>query len=290
MRWRHFITMWVHPRMAAWTLFTALAVALVRLPFAAMQVIPFTVEFHPGFVLTPAAGIFCGPAGVLGVLAGSLLGDLITGLWGPMTAYRAVGQVVAALSAHALWWAGCGASGEPAAGQVFRAAARFAAASLPGAFAAAAWYGVGADAAHWYPFPGVATPVLIGNLFFLLLFAPAVVDTYARHGYPAFGNWATVMGVEMDLGPSRLGRVLTWSGGIGAYLLGLAAGGWVGGSAPGAPAVLGTWSGWPVYLAAALGFVVHLAGIALVLRPEPKPSRAEANPSRPDLRFLRPLD
>lgn len=286
MRWRHFITMWAHPRMAVWTVLTALAVALVRLPFAPMQIIPFAVEFHPGFILAPAAGIFGGPAGVVGVFIGSLLGDTMVGLWGPMTPYRAVAQAVAALSAHALWWGGHAAEDSPAEGRASRSILRFLLAGIPGAFTAAAWVGLGADAAHFYPFDGVAGPVLVNNLFFLVLFTPAVIDVYVRHGFPAFGNWATVMRVDVALGPSRLGRTLVWTGGLAAYLAGLA----VGGPAPGGPAVLGTWSGWPVYLTVGICLVVQGLGIVFTLRPERVPEPAPGPSSRPDLRYLRPME
>lgn len=285
MRWRYFITMWAHPRMAAWTVLTALVVAVVRLPFAGMQIIPFAVEFHPGFVLAPAAGVFGGPAGVAGVLLGSLLGDYLAGFWGPVTGWRAAGQVFAALSAHVLWWGGAAGKEERAAPPL-RDMLRFAWAGTPGAVAAAAWVALGADVAHLYPFDGVATPLLLNNLFFLVLFAPAVIDFYLRHGLPAFGNWATVMGVDTSLGGSRAGRILVWAGALGAYLLGLV----TGGAQPGGPAVLGTWSGWPAYLSVGMCLAVQGVGIVLALRP-PRSRPREASPSpRPHLRYLRPME
>lgn len=289
MRWRYFITMWGHPRMAAWALLTTLVFALVRVPFARMQIIPFVAEFHPGFVLAPAAGVFGGPAGVLGVLAGSLLGDALLGLWGPMSGYRAAGQVFAALSAHALWWAAprdAGETTEP----MWREALRFMAAGAPGAFSAAAFHGLGADTAHFYPFPAVAMTVLINNLLFLVLFAPAVIDVYRRHGFPAFGNWATVMDVDVSVSRSAVGPVLIGSGGLAAYALGLLVGRWSGGHPASGPAVLGTWSGWPVHLVVWLCLGVQLVGIILALRPRRSPRVEPVLPaSRPDLRYLRPL-
>ena len=140
--------------------------------------------------------------------------------------------------------------------------------------------GLGADRAHLYPFANVATLVLANNLLFLLLLAPAVTDAYARHWFPVFGSWASLL--AHDPGPDRavLGTVLIWLGALGAYALGLAGGGWSRG-----PAVLGTWSGWTVWLPVALGLVTHAAGLVWVISGR-RPPRPEA-PQQ--FRFLRPM-
>ena len=104
--------MWLYPRMVVWVILTVLAGVLARLPFAQVPIIPHYLDFHPGVVLVPLAGVFFGPAGAWGSLVASIIGDRLMGPWGAITLFRALGFFAFALSAQKMAMNGAEAQGQ----------------------------------------------------------------------------------------------------------------------------------------------------------------------------------
>ena len=82
--------------MLAWFLASVLLVLLPRLLFSGAFLVPRAVPYDPGVAFIPLCTMFFGPAGVWGSAMGCLLGDLLTGTWGPLVVFRAIGWFLAA--------------------------------------------------------------------------------------------------------------------------------------------------------------------------------------------------
>ena len=260
MVWSSFIVWVRHPRMVAWFLFVAVAWMAVRLPFARVYFLAGVAEFTPGFVLVPLAGLYAGPAGVAGIVAGTLLGDLALGQWGVMTGYRVVayglGAVYMMVLSNPGWLTG-GRDG----------ALRIGLALVPVCLSAAAWIAVGGSLQRLYPFAYLLALNAAQFLVFAGLFAPAAVRLLAGDWVPRFGTWREVMGLSGDgADPSIRVEVLIWTGAVLACVLGAVLSGWVYGVWPiGRPWLgrhTGAWVTGPVLGSLAL----QLAGAVSALR------------------------
>lgn len=204
---------WVrHPRLVAWFLLVTVAWVAVRVPFAQAYFLTSVAEFSPGFVLAPLAGLYAGPAGVAGIVAGTLLGDLLLGEWGGMTGYRVLAYGLSGL--YMMTLAG------PLTLLVDQAGRRQMALRLvPACLTAAAWIAVGGALQRLYPFAYLMGLNLGQFLLFSGLFAPAVLHLLSCHWIPRYGTWQDILG-QPEAPPSVIGGRLIWGGGVAACGLG----------------------------------------------------------------------
>lgn len=238
------VHMWKYPRMVSWFLLTTGLLLLVRLPFVKAAMIPYYLEFQPGIVVVPLAGVFWGPAGALGVLTASLAGDWLLGMWGPLSAFRAVGLFIYAYSANRLWdfsetHVGKRGGLTPHWGQTLR----FLYVSWPGCCAAASWPALGADILRLYPFPYFVFLLLLNNLVFTTMLGPAFYRILARELVPHFGCWREVMKEHPSPVLSVRGAWLHVTGCAGACVAGILLGGSVYRMWPDQAFVIGTSTG-----------------------------------------------
>jgi len=225
MWWIFFVTWWRFPRMVVWCLFITLSWTLIRLPFARVYFLPSVAEFLPGFVLVPLAGIYAGPAGVTGILIGTLLGDALTMTWSGMTGFRCLAFTLGSLYAMVLWPAGTsdpsGADRPPAFAWKCTIFLRFLLLGIPICLTVSAWISLGGSVQRLYPFAYLVGLNLMSNLLFYVLISPAAFWLLSVEWAPRYGNWREVMAVDSPYRRSSWGRnVLIWSGGISACFLG----------------------------------------------------------------------
>jgi len=255
--------------MVTWFLVATALLLLARLPFVHADIITFYVEFQPGIVLVPLAGVFWGPAGALGVLAASLIGDWLYGLWGPLSAFRAVGLFLFSYSAKHLWdylhtreRSGRGLT--PHWGQTMR----FLLISWPGCFLAASWPAVGAEYLRLYPFPYIVALLLTHHLIFTTLLAPALYRILARELVPYFGCWREVLQDIPSRPLSPLGARLHVLGGLGACVAGILGGGVFYRMWPTRASVLGTYCGWGLLVLVVPFLILQIGGLLLQQSPQ----------------------
>ena len=276
MRWVVFFTWWGHPRMVVWCLFVALSWTLLRVTFVTVYFLPSVAEFLPGFILVPASGIYAGPAGVWGIVAGTLLGDALIGDWGTMTWFRCLAFGLGSLYAMVLWPVDSGAgawAASPAAGPGNRAGfIRFLLAGAPICLTAAAWLSIGGSLHRLYPFAYLLGWNGMTLLLFHLLFAPPVYRLVFVEWAPRYGYWREAMADELSSGEGvPVGEALIrWGSAVGCVLgilfsvmlydvwpfsttwLGRHAGAWVTGSVVGS-------------------LLIQVVGLALRRRTDPAP-------------------
>lgn len=257
------LTMWFYPRMIAWFFLTAVLELLVRLPFAKFQMIPHYLDFHPGVVLVPLAGIFFGPAGAWGSLAASLLGDRLLGLWGMASAFRAAGFFLFALSARRLWdFSWRSDSVAAAMDPIWSRTGRFMLAAWPGCFIAASWQGLGSEVLRSYPFSYVASLLVMNNLLFCTLLGLPLYRLVARYGIPRFGTWRETMGLGGVSSPTTpLDAFFVAAGGLGACMIGWYAGRLFYHVGPMQPMVLGSYCGILVPVCVVPFLILQIVGL-----------------------------
>jgi energy-coupling factor transport system substrate-specific component len=248
--------------MVSWFLLTLVLFLLARLPFLKVPLIPYYVEYMPAIALAPLVGVFWGPAGALGVAAGSLAGDMLYGYWGLLSPYRALGLFLYAYSAWQLWdysMMRLGRRGglDPNWGQTVR----FLMVSWPGCFAAAVWPALGADQFRFYPLTYVASLLLFNNLLFVTLLGPAFYRILARELVPHFGCWRDVMGEVRPM--TGRGAVLHLVGSIGCWVVVIFAGGMFYEMWPTQAAVLGSTTGRGLQYLVLPFLLMQVAGLCL---------------------------
>ena len=259
--------------MAAWFVLVGTVLVLVRIPFRHVEIVPEAVEFFPGIVLIPAAGILCGPAGVLGVAAGSLVTDAVFGTWGVAALIRAVAFAIGALIAERLWHG----RSRPGRGRLVR----FVLIGCAACLSVAAWQSLAGTWSGLYPFGYLVVLHLANHLLFICLFAPLVLRFAEAYWLPSVGGWRSAMDSEVVSADSPTwSAVLLWAGGAVACLYGCLAGGWVYDAWP-TSAVIGTRTGAWVTVPVTCLLLVQLVGL---YRPS-SPSADSAPPSDPPRRF-----
>ncbi len=211
--------------MVAWFIITMVILVIFRLPFAPVQMLPFCLEFNPSVVLVPLFGIFWGPAGAWGAAAAAVWGDKVLGMWSGLTFFKAAGFFMMALTAQQLWY-------EPLVPSCrmrqhdrrWRSIFRFVIIALPGSFAAAVWTGLGSEWFRLYPFPYLASLLVLHHVIFVTLLAPAAYSVMVRRFYPYWGTWRDVMHVKYEHKGSMRRALSLWIGSLGAYAAGCFAG------------------------------------------------------------------
>ena len=254
-----FVRMWRRPRMIAWMLAVAFGLLLVRGLFIGVQPIPGLAELHPGFALVPVAGIYCGPAGVLGVMLAAWAGDWLFGEGGAWTLWRVAGAGVTAALAERLWRTGSGRDPwlEP------RALRRLLWLGIPAGCGFASWLALGGSLSGMYPFGYLYGVSLVSVLWFYPLFAPALFHVVARHWLPAFGDWRTELGRSGPvLPPPRAAVAAAWAGSLSAGPVGILMGAWVYHHSLLEIPLPGTRDGWGVWLPVGICLAVAAAGLA----------------------------
>lgn len=168
MRYRDLLIMWVQPRQVARCAVLVLFLILLRIPFAALPVLPFFLEFNPAILLVPVFGVLWGGPGAFGGALGMLAGDALCGMWNSMTLWKAVGSFLYGWLPWMLW--DSRTVGSPLRGHAasWPHAIRFLLVSTPGAFLCAAVYGLGSQIHHVYPFGYLSMLTLFHHLYFLL--------------------------------------------------------------------------------------------------------------------------
>ncbi len=216
-------TMWQYPRLVVWFILTTVLAVLVRLPFIRVQLIPHYLDFHPGIVLVPLAGLFFGPAGAWGALAGSLLGDRLFGPWNGAVLYRALGAFLFALGTQRLWTFSFHPEGDPPqATDTWNRTLRFVLVAWAGCFVAAAWQALGMEVRRMYPFAYVVSLLALNNLLFCALLGVPLYQVMVREWIPHFGTWQGVMGIPESEGRiTRRNALFIFIGSVGACLAGL---------------------------------------------------------------------
>ena len=267
---------WIrHPRMVAWFLLIAVAWVAVRLPFANVFFLASVAEFFPGFVLAPMAGLYAGPAGVAGIAAGTLLGDLLLGHWGEMTTFRVLAYGLSALYMMALSHPGRWTTDR-------REFWRIGFLLVPICLTAAAWIAAGGALRRLYPFAYLLGLNAAQFLVFSALFAPAVWHVLARHWIPRFGTWQEVLGQADDGDPAPFaGRMLIWVGALMACVAGALFSGFVYGVWPIGSSGLGQHTGAWVTIPVCLSLMLQIIGVFLCGR------RIRSRTAPEDTRFER---
>ena len=165
-KFRPLLVMWAHPRMLAWLVVSLILVVTPRLVFSGADVVPRVIPYDPGVAFVPLCAIFFGPAGVWGAALASLLGDLLTGTWGALPVFRAIGWFLAA------WW--FSQLGRPLRDTERRSPLKFLQISILAAITAAAWNALGTETARLYPFSYTFMIALLHHLVFLSGFGLAL--------------------------------------------------------------------------------------------------------------------
>ena len=236
---------------------------LARAPFLFVQYIPHAVPFEPASPLIPLFGVMWGPPAFLAVALASLAGDALAGMGDAGAVFRAIGAMLYAWSARALW---CAASGwgsmtrEPPMG--WAPAFRFVMVAGPGCVLYATWTALGADALRWYPFAYVAMVALIHHALFLGVLGVIIYRGAMRDVLPHCGAWCDPC-AEADSAASWSWRrvIGLTAGAIGALGVGLALS-YRSGHPAWPPAMMGDAAG-PVLWLAMLPFIaLQIMGLA----------------------------
>ncbi len=255
--------MWKYPRMVAWVFITCGLILLFRLPFVSAQMIPYCLSFNPGVVFVPLAGALFGPAGVWGSLLAALLGDWITGMWGGLTVFRALGYALFAYHTQRLWDVPGGRERSPRPHDAtWRATMRFLCIALSGCFVNGSWLGLGAEVWRLYPFPYFASLVVLHNAIFVVILGIPFYRIVVRDFVPHWGTWRDAM-QENGRTPVVTIRkaILLWVGSVGSCCVGSFAGWLFTGIRPLTPFVLGTTCGWGVIAIVVLFLGLHVYGL-----------------------------
>lgn len=260
-----YLLLWQRPRLVAWMIAVAVLHVGIRAIFHGIEPIPGLVELQVGFVVVLMAGVYCGPAGVAGVVAGAAIGDALFGWFGIGTLFRALGAGTSAAWAARLWASIDEPWTDPRAGW------RFCRLGIPCAFGFAAWTALGSYRTGLYPFGYLFGITLAAVLWFFLPLAPGVFSAVRRNWLPVFGCWYTELAVRPP--PDPLSIRLFFAGSVVAGPLGGAVGHWLYGTSPWATASPGAGEGPMVWLAV-LGCLLA-ANAGLVRRP-----RAPESPGR----------
>lgn len=259
------LTMWLKPRLIAWFAATVVLGILARLPFAHFQIIPHYLDFHPGVILVPLAGVFFGPAGAWGSFAASLIGDRLMGPWGVTSIFRALGFFFFALSVQKMWnfsfWFEVGHV-KPT--RAWNHTARFILISWLGSAVAASWQGLGSELFRLYPFIYVASLLMLNNMLFCTLFGLPLYRLMAGLWIPRFGTWAEALGADAGPGsPSFRNVIFIAAGGVAALLTGFYISELVYHVSPLQPFTLGAYTGIFVPLVVIPMLIVNAAGLFL---------------------------
>ena len=262
-RMKTLFTMWLNPRLVSWFALTVLLGVLVRLPLAYFQIIPHYLDFHPGVILVPLAGVFFGPAGAWGSLVASLVGDRLMGPWGAISIFRALGFFFFALSAQKMWnfsfWFEVGHM-KPS--RSWSHTARFILISWPGCALAAAWQGLGSELLRLYPFTYVASLLTLNNIMFCTLLGLPLYRLMAGLWVPRFGTWDEALGADAGPGsPSLRNVIFIAAGAVAALLTGFYISELVYHIGPLEPFTLGTHTGILVPLVVIPMLIVNAAGV-----------------------------
>jgi hypothetical protein len=248
-------------RVWVWFLVTATAMTITRLPFAGFQTIPGHLDFSPGIVIVPLAGVFCGPVGAWGVAAGTLFADWLLGRLGWISLFRVLAVAVFALGSRRLWdftWTG-GARGLD---RDWTRALQFVFITWPGCFAAAAWQALGSELLKFYPFAYIVSLEILNHLLFCTLVGVPLYGIMARLWVPYFGAWPAVQSGE-DIGRSTrfANAAMILIGAVGAVVLGF----WISSAfyhiGPMQPFILGSSTGWGLRVVVLLLLGVNAYGI-----------------------------
>ncbi|MFH0953424.1 MAG: hypothetical protein V1873_03745 [Verrucomicrobiota bacterium] len=257
---KELVTMWTSPRLVLGFFVTAAFQVAVRVPFAWFQMIPYYLDFHPGVVFVPLAGVFFGPAGAWGSLAASLLGDRLMGPWGWISVFRGLGFFLFALSTQKIWDAALSRHAEPAEpAPTWNHTLRFIFASWPGCLLGAAWQGLGAELLGAYPFAYVMILLAMNNLLFCTMLGLPLYRLAARYWVPRFGGWHESLGAGAPTTPMSVALIV--AGAAGACLLGWFVSWFRYGVELFEPFVLGTRTGILVPLCVVPLLLAHAAGV-----------------------------
>jgi hypothetical protein len=207
---------------------SASAQLLSILLFSRLHLIPLHLDFNPGIVLTPLAGVLFGPAGVISALAAALAGDWWLDSLSALSFFQAAGLAVFAWTAQRLWDARSGVA------STWGRASAFVLVSVPGALAAAAWRALGSEMTGLYPYAYIVGVAAVHHLVFCALLGPPLILCTARFECRRKNPTAFTRALVIAVGP--LAAAFLGVGvsqrvyGIGAFepfALGLHAGPWV---------------------------------------------------------------
>lgn len=221
-----------------------LAQLLPTLLFSRLHLIPHHLDFNPGVVLTPLAGVLFGPAGVWSALAASLGADWILGTLGAGSLFPAAGMTVFAWTVWRLWDA------VVESGASWGRAAFFVLACVPGSLAAAAWRALGSEMLGLYPYAYIVGVAAVHHMVFCTLLGPPLFMAAARFEHPRAGR-TTLLRAGVAVG-----------GAVAAVLLGVGISRSVYGIGPFEPFVLGLRAGRWVPAAVIPLLVLQLAALA----------------------------
>ncbi|HOW98123.1 MAG TPA: hypothetical protein P5567_09405 [Kiritimatiellia bacterium] len=223
---------------------SALAQLLVALLFSRLHLIPLHLDFNPGIVLTPLAGILFGAAGVWSALAASLGADWLLGTLGAVSLFQAAGMTAFAWTAWRLW----DAAPEPEAS--WGRAVFFVTVCVPGALASAAWRALGSELLGLYPYAYIVGVAAVHHMVFCILLGPPLLMAALRFEEPRPA-------------PTSLRRAAAIAGGaVAAALLGVGISRSVYGIGPFEPFVLGLRAGRWVPAAVIPLLLFQLAALA----------------------------
>lgn len=172
--------MWIQPRQVARCMILVLLLILLRLPFAALPVLPFYLEFNPAILMVPVFAVLWGAPAAFGGALGVLGGDALCGMWNSMTPWKVAGTFLYGLLPWMLWESRVLGSRLRKHAVSWPHAIRFLLTAVPGAFLCAALYGLGSQINHIYPFGYLSMLTLFHHLFFLLPGGPLLYRFLSR--------------------------------------------------------------------------------------------------------------
>ena len=256
--WPYLITMWRNPTMVAWFIIAFVLLFVARLPFARLGMVPYFVEFHPGFVLLPILAVCWGPAAAWAALAAGIAGDALLGYWESVSFFRAVGWMVAVLCTQHLY----SATNIQKEESTVSAMLKFMAMSIPACCAAAVWPAIQAGFLRYYPYCYIVTLSFLNNLVFLILFGPGLFRFLVHHTHGDVCLWQRyVSRVGSTLPVTRFPRILIWVGSLGSLVMGLLVSGLVYDAWPWSLYLIGTLTGAWVRIVVAFFLIVLLIGL-----------------------------
>ena len=273
--------MWRDPKMVAWFFAAFFLLFVVRLPFVKLGMVPYFVEFHPGFVLLPILAVCWGPAAAWAALAAGLAGDAILGYWQSVSFFRAVGWMVAALCTQRLFAGYVDPLGRPSAGVA--SILRFLWLAIPACCAAAVWPAVQAGFLRYYPYCYIVSLAFLNNLIFLLLFGPGLYRLLHHHTQGRVCLWRDRQSMAgAVVAPGRVSRGLIWIGSMGSLVAGLLVSGWLYDAWPWSLYLIGTSTGTWVRVVVAIFLVVLLCGLCgpISWRPHRPAAKPREKPKR----------